>query len=370
MTIFKISIIVLANLIWSAENQAWAVGGTNPSGQTMDLHRLTIYQGEQLINEGLILTGPSGLYGILENHGNIMWSGTTSCREGQIINGEDGTIVFSNYIDCYGRDPHPGNFLSFYYNEEPSLIDNAGTFLVDEAIDGEYGYWTAWFRGEIINRPTGKFLVRRNNWQGNLVMGTSSVAPRIENSGYFEIGSESIWDIDGDSSDYAAGGEYVQDGGELHVDGIFGAKSLAIRKGKISGSGTVQGYFTGYAIRNVTFSPGSPVGTLTINPYDSSSIKSPTTCFRCVVDIELSDENTYDQLDVAGVFIMRHPTYNISLREGYSTAAGDRFTILSADGIKHTGLSPVYNLPELTDGKTWQVDVTNSEVILTVVAPQ
>lgn len=366
MTIFKISIIVLANLIWLAENQAWAVSGTNPSDQTMDLKGQSILKGEQLINEGLILTGPQGLYGILENHGNIMWSGTTSCREGQIINGEDGTIIFSDYIDCYGID-----IPSWYppqLQTAPGLIDNAGTILVAKVKNTD-NYWTAYFRGAIINQSTGKFLVRVNNEQGNLVGGTSSAAPRIENSGYFEIGSENIWDINGDSSRYAAGGEYLQDSGELHVDGIFGAKTLGITGGKISGGGTVQGYFAGDTISNATFSPGSPVGTLTINPYNSS-YNYATTCSRCLVDIELSDEDTYDQLHVLGEFTMSGPTYIVGLRDGYDPAVGTRFTILSADSINHTGLSPVYNLPELTGGKTWEREITSSEVILTVVAPQ
>lgn len=307
-----------------------------------------------LNNYGLIKDdGETFIGGILNNHGiihtekafSIVGGGDETSRK--IINHADGLIVLTGYIDMYSNN---------------SLLDNAGRIIVTREVgDGTYGFYgftAGLIRGTINN--TGSFLFDRNN--GLNICGNAGIA-NVFNAGLLEVANGTNCDFGENSVTSKKKTTYKQIDGETRVNGIFGAHEITINEGVISGSGTIQGYFKNYPLFDkVTIAPGSSLetGTLTLIPDETYLI-----CVRCSIAIELTGAANVDQVHVDGTFYMNSWKLNVQLRDGYVPAAGTSFTVVSADSVYYYGPAPTYNLPELPDGRTWDVQNNGTEVILT-----
>lgn len=332
--------------------------GSVPLGSTVD-----IYASDTAILSGLNLRGtvnnhglmkesaPSNveLRGTLNNDGNIFFESYINAGPLSLTNHPDGYIVMTNYIDAY----------------QQSTIENAGTLVVANSLgDGIYlgpktEPFTYMFQGIIHN--TGKILINRKNSPGfeNVCQEQNRIMT-VRNEGYFEIASGSLCDWGSNPQTQITKATYVQDRGETRIDGTFGAHEIAINKGVLSGIGTIQGNFNNSLSSAVTVSPGAPLGTLTIAPDGGNLI-----CLGCSVSIELAGNQSADQFHVDGNITMNGWNLNVQLRDGYLPAVGTNFTVVSANLIYYWGMEPTYNLPKLPDGRTWSVQNTGTEVILT-----
>lgn len=296
--------------------------------------------------------------GIFNNYGNVFSNDAFSISGGpgnesnrRIINHSTGNMVVTGYMDFYSYD---------------SLFENAGRFsAIDTLGDGTLNYFgehisepfTLLLRGVIKN--TGSFLINKRFAPNACKAGTGV----IYNSGTFEISQGTNCNFaEHPKEDLRGKTSYIQNDGELKVNGYFATHDTRINGGVITGAGTIEGL--DYRLFNkVSLSPGSPIGALSITPN-----RPYLYCANCSIDIELAGNEKYDKLQVNGNFYLYRWKLNILLRDGYIPQLGDNFDIVSADYLEILGPSPSYNnLPELPFGLNWDVQNDGTKITLTVI---
>jgi len=291
------------------------------------------------------------LGGWFNNYGNVISSDAFSITgEEGIINHPAGNMVVMGYMDIY---------------QPNAVFENAGRF---SAIDSWYTTYpqpfTYAFKGTIKN--TGSFLIDKSRPVNACKQAQNWPGPKlIENTGKFEIAQGTNCDFSKTSSpdNDVINTHFIQNAGELKVDGYFATQDTRINAGAVSGAGTIEGlYFR--LLNKVTLSPGSPIGTLAI-----TSNRPYLFCGRCSVDIELSGPADSDRLQVNSRFFIRGLRLNVLLRDGYVPQQGDSFDIISADnGIVIFGTPLSYgNLPELPSGLSWDVHNDGTTITLSVI---
>lgn len=298
--------------------------------------------------------------GVLNNHGVIFPEQAFSIQGGdigKIVNHADGLIVMTGYIDMYHMQ---------------SDFENAGRLIVAKSIGDQglgasdyllppsgksYMPFTYVFRGTIKN--TGSMLIDRNNGLNVCQLGHRSIGVFF-NEGVFEIADGSLCHFAEYPADAFTKATYIQNAGETKLNGSFSAHQVNINKGLLSGNGNLAGNISAL-FSPVTIAPGAPVGTLNITPDKGQLI-----CSSCSIAIELSSATSADQLHVEGKFYMSNWKLNVQLRDGYIPAPGTSFTVVSASNyIQNSLLEPIYNLPTLPNDRTWSVQNTGSEIVLT-----
>jgi len=253
-------------------------------------------------------------------------------------------------------------YMDFYSND--SLFKNNGKFsAIDSLYNSNYYYpepFTLLFRGTIKN--TGSFLIDKPR--------SSNSCERAEEGAIYNYGKFEI--TQGSNCNFTEGSgqsNFIQDDGELKVDGNFATHNTKINQGTITGSGSIVGlnYFIG---DKVTLSPGSPIGTLSVAIAADSLpgfSNAPAVCFRCSIDIELAGASLNDRLQVTNnsSLILYQWTLNVLLREGYVPHQGDSFDIIMANAISEHS-TPNYNLPKLPSGLNWDVYNNGTKITLSV----
>jgi hypothetical protein len=285
------------------------------------------------------------LFGTLNNYGLLITKDIT--HNGKTINHAGGHIVMTGYIDMYSTN---------------SLFDNAGKVSVINAIGdggnvGSNAPFTYLFRGPINN--SGTFLIDRGSNQN--VCPQSGIGT-ITNSGLFEIAKNTLCDFAArPATDYARA-TYIQTAGETRVNGTFSAHSLDLRGGTVSGSGSVKNIET-FMPSQVTVAPGAPLGTLNLTPIGGGG---EFFCMQCTIEIELGGASGNDLLKVNSEFYLHNEKISVVLRNGFVPKRGDSFTVITANYMLEYGSPPIYLLPQLPGGLTWNVAVSDTAMTLTV----
>ena len=270
-------------------------------------------------------------YGLIRIRSDVVFSSGSSPK---LINHASGRIVFTgDFFDLYNPD-------SVFENKGSAYFLSGGFALI---------------RGKIINRNLMIFDANTANSRFYCDFDNTGL---IINEGKLIITQGTECKLR--DNHFPAKARLLNLGGSLVVNGILGDGSGLINslRSTISGNGTMKlapgSYFGGN-----TFSPGDPIGTLTLE----SDID--LFCLGCSVDIELAGPDKSDHLQVNSDFYMHSWNLNVMLREGYIPEPGTQFTIIAANLVYFYGQQPTYNLPPLPDGRTWDIQNTGTEVILT-----
>jgi len=278
-----------------------------------------------VINHGVLASSFTNL-GIIDSYDEI--SGQN------IINGEGGTInivgTFSPVGDIINNgfihlQPSVGDFPETTADLGHATLTNNGVFRIDTPVIG---------KGKIVNQ------------------------------GVFEITPRGSYQLD---SFY----NYQQlSGGRTIVDGTLRVGGLNVLfGGSLSGNGTViapSGIVGFGAGQTFNISPGSPIGTLTL---DTDWITLGT---DQSLDFEIAGiaSDQYDHLKTTGDIYFDLRAYdsdtpvNVLLREGFVPQAGDIFEIITARSIAGDAVS--FNFPSLPEGLSWDVELNASSIVLKV----
>lgn len=313
-----------------------AFANDNNAGGILNIERGTTFINDQVIslgtNRGHVINnqfigGGFDNYGIIDSYHNI---------EGGFTNHESGVMNVVGYfhplfstVENYGMInllPSVGEYPSTEVQMMDGTFNNHGVYRIDTPVKS----------GGTLN-----------------------------NHGIFEITPRGSYEINSFLGfRQKAGGQTIVNGvlhNHHHLPGLAG--------GTLSGNGIVISELGIVGGReDFTISPGSPIGTLTL--------KTPwiKLAARRSLDIELAGTDTqqYDRLVIAGGGVIYMPfgpaPVNVLLREGFIPQAGDRFEIIKADfhtSGREEGLS--FNFPSLPDGLTWDVEYTDTSVILKVI---
>jgi trimeric autotransporter adhesin len=155
-------------------------------------------------------------------------------------------------------------------------------------------------------------------------------------------------------------GSYSQRAGSTSLNG----GSLSASTGQtISGIGTISGNISTPA---GTLAPGTPstAGSLTVNGTGAGNYQAMTGNYNVAVGGTAASQ--VDTTTLAGTAAIGNATLKVALLNGFTPAAGQSFTILTAGTIN--GQFAASNLPTLTGGLTMQVAYTATTVTLNVVA--
>jgi hypothetical protein len=327
-------------------------------GQTVDNNSWLNINGTSKIHgilnnyDRIDISANTYISGVVNNHGfmdimflafsiladNAPQSAPYDGNNRKIINHSDGTIMMNGFIDMYS---------------DHAFLENAGRFIVTR--QAVMGLTAGMMSGTIKNTGFMQLEGRQNT---NACPNSGEL--KFVNEGYLEISDQTLCDFD-EYSWSSLNTTFTQNGGETRVNGTFGAHTIYVNKGLISGNGNVTGSFGGFPLFDaVTLSPGAPIGILTLTPKDGYLM-----CVRCSIDIELAGANQADSVHVNGEFDMNGWNLNVLLRDGYIPAPGTQFTVVSANPVVYYGPAPKYNLPALPNGRTWDVQNIGTEVILT-----
>lgn len=355
--IFSFSISVKADLIEDP--------GDTPLGQTLTINAFdTLVYNTSSLTFGVIDNyGEARVYehfipGVFNNYGYLFTQEAFSISGGagngenrKIINHSGATMVMAGYIDMYSTDSLFENHGKF------SATNSVGNFPIPFQNTLQTLPFTYLFRGTIKN--TGTFLIDKSSSQNACIQGSVGV---VENYGEFKIAQNTICNFSFYPETATTKTSFIQDSGEFIVDGYFSAHDIRINRGVISGIGTIEGLVDHPLHARVSLSPGSPIGGLTIKPKAGYLM-----CVGCSTDIELAAATNYDHLHINGDYYLKSWKLNILLRDGYVPQLGDSFDVLSADLIYFYGAAPVYNLPELPSGLSWDVQNDGTNITITVI---
>ena len=223
---------------------------------------------------GTLLTGTYNIYGTSASAGTIKISALGSSG-GEIVNNAATILlngVNSNFFDGGGLDA-----LS-------NLADNSGSFSI--------------LSGRDFNTP-GAFT----------------------NTGFVDIGSTSLFSVNGGSS------LYDQTAGTTMVDGTLTPGSTDIFGGLLEGVGTVDNSVT---VNGGTVAPGDPPGTLNID-----GLFDLTNNGDLLIGLAGTLTNQYDNLDVNGSAEL-NGKLEFDLQNGFNVAAGETFLILESTDLTGT----------------------------------
>lgn len=307
--------------------------------------------------------------GVLDNHGRILIKAGEFNFNGRLNN--KGLLDFSNTSSIINFSIQGNSIIN---NESTGLMNwrsstlellssttnNYGTINILPLFGDEY-YAQA---SQLINI---QYKGRINNF-GNFKIDTpthtnNSLPPNLvnqvfNNSGLFEIserGSLTTPHI------------FTQYSGETKVNGTLSVHKMDLKKGILSGKGTIietnpDLYASEWMISNkVTLSPGSPFGTLTLSPSPDNSYQG-VICTGCSMDIEIGSDSNYDTLHVNGSLYLGSLKLNVLLRDGYIPPVGKSFNIISADTTTLYGAQPI--LSNLPNGRTWTVTNNGTTIVL------
>jgi hypothetical protein len=123
----------------------------------------------------------------------------------------------------------------------------------------------------------------------------------------------------------------------------------------LSGLGTIFGDVTNSGVVDPTLT-GFPVGALVITGnYTQTSTGR--------LNVGLQSTTVYYALNVGGVATLDGDLWVCALA-GFDPCQGDQFTLLTANQI--VGNFANYHLPALPAGRTWQTQLANARLVLTV----
>jgi autotransporter-associated beta strand protein len=141
--------------------------------------------------------------------------------------------------------------------------------------------------------------------------------------------------------------------GVLQVDGSITSNTMVNRHGTLAGTGTIHGT----VINRGTVSPGSPVGTLTVDNFTQASYAD--------LIIQIANTTDFGVLNVLG-------TANLSghldavLLNGFVPELGDSFTFLTAGSLNGTLFMFNRNIDDLA--LHWEINYFPTFAVLTVAA--
>lgn len=342
--------------VYGQSGEATVINGIKiTAGQSVTISTTDTVQGSvrnslgTITNNGVINANGMTHSGTLHNHGIINVNHSDFLVPAglpKIVNYADGAItITSGMIHLYNSQ---------------GIIENAGklniTNLVGDGSDIRDDHII--LRGTVKN--TGILSFSRMSSTNLCNYGGQSF--NIVNEGTFELSEGSYCDLAEDIDTSNGYTTFTQNNGEARINGIFGAHSININAGTLSGNGTLRGTFADDTFHyGVTIAPGAPIGMLTLAP---SADNPYLICSKCSVNIDINDPTNYDRLNVDSDFYLNNWTLNVNLRDGYVPAAGTQFTIVSSPSL-YVKNSYTSNLPTLPNGRTWSVQNTGTELILT-----
>jgi len=179
--------------------------------------------------------------------------------------------------------------------------------------------------------------------------GISSIRTEFRNCGEIEIRAGLLNFTDA----------FVQTGGVTRLNGgdIAASAPLQILEGQLTGSGTV---FASVDISG-SLAPGSSPGLMRIHGNYAQGESG-------AMEIEIAGPEagvSHDQVDIWGSAFLAG-TLRVTLMNGYSPSAGDRFRFLTSRGLY--GRFGELSLPPLPRGLNWQVEYDPQNAHLAVVA--
>lgn len=292
-----------------------------------------------LINYGMIkdaqltIIGPRTPARLINHSGMLLTSKASIGSNGTLTNSPAGQIVTTDAIELIS-------------NTNSNLI-NSGRITVIKGTSNNTPEFFTFSRGTFQNMG----VLTLDRPTGENICGLIYSPGRFVNRGRFEISKET-------RCDFPLGFEQL--GGELQVNGyfVFGI-GATIDGGTLSGSGLIVGDFTYQSLTGVDLAPGAPVGTLNIEPSNSSALMS---CDGCSVSIEI-DRGSADRLTVVGDLSLSNWTLNVRLRGQSIPEVGKTYTIITANDINESNAT--FNLPTLPNGRNWDVNNTGGAVVLT-----
>jgi len=280
-----------------------------------------------VINHGVLASSFTNL-GIIDSYDEISGQNIIN-GEGGIINivgtfAPAGDIINNGFIHL---QPSVGDFPETSTDLGHATLTNNGVFRIDTPVIG---------KGKVINQ------------------------------GVFEITPRGSYRLDSfNNYQQLSGGRTIVDG-TLLVAGLTGLEG-----GTLSGNGTViaPGGIVGLpSSQKSNISPGSPIGTLTLDTVWTTFGSNQSLDF----EIAGTASDQYDHLKTTGdiYFYAYHrgdTSVNVLLREGFVPQAGDIFEIITARSIAGDAVS--FNFPSLPEGLSWDVEKTDTSIHLHVLNP-
>ena len=156
-------------------------------------------------------------------------------------------------------------------------------------------------------------------------------------------------------------------GGTIKVDGTMPVPgNFTVNGGTLSGAGTISGNVS--LGPSATTQPGDAplAGILAINGNGGGNYTQGATDVLNIVIGGATPGTQYSQLNITGAANL-NGTFNVTLANGFTPAAGAQFTILNAASV--TGQFSSQNLPNLPAGLLWTVTYNPTSVVLVAAAP-
>jgi cyclophilin family peptidyl-prolyl cis-trans isomerase len=284
-----------------------------------------------------------------------------------------GTLAMAKLGPPTGQPPTPETINSATNQWFVNLNNNASN------LDGQNGGFTVFARVlgdgmemfDAMNTLAPIDLNPDANNNGVREAGPFSEVPLFHSLG---VGSQLISNLvvleDAERIDYFGAGvsTEVPIGGINFVDrdaffdtgtGFFGAGAFGI--GTNRRLGLREGFSTGRLIVNLgTLAPGLQLGTATIGRLDQRDTGT--------LEIQLGGPTAHTEYDRLVLFgdAQLAGTLDVSLLGGFTPSPGHTFTVLTAQSI--TGDFDELQLPVLTAGLVWDVNVSNTSVTLSAAA--
>ena len=138
--------------------------------------------------------------------------------------------------------------------------------------------------------------------------------------------------------------------------------------GSISGTGSILGGYTGSLSTNPAgaIAPGTraAAGAIALSGTGSGSYTAGTGSFD--VKVGGTRAGQFDTLTATGTANLMGGTLNVTVIGGFTPAAGNTFTILTAKTV--SGTFTTTNFPSLPTGLGWQVNYNTTTVVLSIVS--
>lgn len=297
-------------------------------------------RGGELQNLGTLINRNGGVLDLVQG---LQVGGTQPGEATGIVTNEaGGEVRFTRLINRASVVNEAGG--TFGVRAEGGLLSNTATGTIDNAglfdLSPGGAAFVAFNFGEIINRSGGTVVMHA----GALVTATESSITN-EAGGVLELtdpGARILTSVDSDISNAGTiriaaqttiarnqvGGDFTQTGGSTIVDGTLSQRTIDIRGGSLSGSGTVEALGGPVTVRaGASINPGNSPGTMVIN--------SDFLCDACLIEIEIGGRNDgqFDFLDIAGdATFLAGSQILFSFIDGFAPLEIDLFEFLEADG--------------------------------------
>jgi hypothetical protein len=162
-------------------------------------------------------------------------------------------------------------------------------------------------------------------------------------------------------------GAITNTGGTIRADGTISVPAgFTVNGGIVSGAGAISGNVI--LASTAAAQPGdAPLpGILMINGSGAGNYTQGATEALNIVIGGTTAGTQYSQLNLTGAASL-NGTFNVTLANGFTPAAGTQFTILNATSVSGQFTTP--NLPNLPSGLLWTVTYNPTSVVLVAAAP-